>query len=76
MTCFDVLEEYSINHLHFNFDAIRRIKFMSVNFTILQSFFEQLPIQQLESMTIEMFNKRNDSEDMDQQIWSTIVMAG
>jgi hypothetical protein len=72
----DDSQENQIDCLHFNFEAIRGITFKSVNFTRLQLFFEQLPMQQLESITIEILDRQDGSRDMDQQIWSAIAIAG
>jgi hypothetical protein len=69
-------QENQIDCLHIKFEAIRAIEFKYVNFTTLQSFFKQLPMQQLESIAIEIFDKQDGPIDMEQQIWSTIAIAG
>ncbi|CAF3803315.1 unnamed protein product [Rotaria sp. Silwood1] len=71
----DILEN-TMNCLHLNFEAIRAISCKYVNFTTLQLFFEQIPMEQLESIEIEHLDRRDAPEDMDQELWSTIAIAG
>jgi len=72
----DHSESNQIDFLHFNFSAIRAIEFKYVNFTTFQSLFKRLPMQQLESIIIEGINRRDSPRDIDQQIWSTVALAG
>jgi len=72
----DDSQSNQIDFLHFNFSAIRAIEFKYVNFTTFQSLSKQLPMQQLESIIIESIERRDGPKDIDQQIWSTVALAG
>ncbi|CAF2946792.1 unnamed protein product [Rotaria sp. Silwood2] len=72
----DDSQENHMNQLNLNFEAIRAFEFKYGNFTILQSLVQQLPMKQLESIIIEKLHRANDPKDIDQQIWSTIAIAG
>jgi hypothetical protein len=72
----DDSQKNPIDYLYFNFEAIRAIEFKYVNSTLLQSICGQLPMQQLESITIDDLDMQDDSNGTDQQIWSIIATAG
>ncbi len=72
----DDSQSNQIDFLHFNFSAIRAIEFKYVNFTTFKSLSERLPMQQLESIIIESIGRQNGPKDIDQQIWSTVAIAG
>ncbi|CAF3369699.1 unnamed protein product [Rotaria socialis] len=75
IACDDSLEN-EINALPLNFGVIRALEFKYGNSTMLLSIFDQLPISQLESITIGNFDNENSSVNIGQQIWSTIAIAG
>jgi hypothetical protein len=69
-------QDTQIDYLQINFGAIRAINFKSINSVKLQLLSKQLPIEKLESITIESLNREGNSKDIEQQIWSIITIAG
>jgi hypothetical protein len=72
----DDSEETPIDYLQINFDAIRTINFKYINSIKLQLLLKHLPIEKLESITIEYLDREGASKDIEQYIWSIITIAG
>jgi hypothetical protein len=70
------LKDFGRDSSYFNFESIRSIKFKDTDYSTILSISDRLPMEQLKSITIKNLNGRCDTENIDQQIWSTIAVAG
>ncbi|CAF3722554.1 unnamed protein product [Rotaria sp. Silwood1] len=67
------LHSFPMKYSHWNFTALRVVAFKKMDLFTLQSFVEKLPMQQLESITVEYFTWHYYPIDAYKQVWSVIM---
>ncbi|CAF1322060.1 unnamed protein product [Rotaria sordida] len=67
------LHSFQMKYSHLNLTSLRVVIFKKMDLVTLYSFIEKLPMQQLESITVEYFTWHYYPKDAYKQIWSIIM---